>query len=172
MPANGIPAKIAKSALRRRCTTFLARSALSAATCRRISTNSIVARSAVATARTRRVDVPRDSADAVAAARPSSPTRPRRSHWGGHFLGRPRPHKRPPVRSPRRVFLLHTLLHKPQKSLVLWAFLGWNPITGIAGCCALARSDHATAPPSRDMNSRRFIIRSPRRRARARPAAQ
>jgi hypothetical protein len=31
------------------------------------------------------------------------------------------------------------------------------------GCCARAASGHATAPPSSDMNSRRFI-RSPRRR--------
>src|SRR5262245_23623652 len=46
-----------------------------------------------------------------------------------------------------------------------------NPITGIAGCCARAASGHvAAAPPSRPMNSRRFIfavIRSPRRRWRA-----
>src|SRR5262249_28792840 len=34
-----------------------------------------------------------------------------------------------------------------------------NPITGIAGCCARAASGHAaTAPPSRVMNSRRFIF--------------
>jgi hypothetical protein len=40
-----------------------------------------------------------------------------------------------------------------------------NPITGIA-CCARAASGHeATTPPSSVMNSRRFIIRSPRRRA-------
>ena len=47
-----------------------------------------------------------------------------------------------------------------------------NPITGIAGCCARAASGHAAAaPPSSVMNSRRFI-RSPRRRARAAPAAR
>jgi hypothetical protein len=35
-----------------------------------------------------------------------------------------------------------------------------NPITGIAGCCALAASGQATAvPPSSVMNSRRFIDR-------------
>jgi hypothetical protein len=62
--------------------------------------------------------------------------------------------------------LLYTLLHKLQKTLVLWAFLGWNPITGIAGCCALAASGHAAAPPSSVMNARRFT-RSPRRRGRA-----
>ena len=43
-----------------------------------------------------------------------------------------------------------------------------NPITGIAGCCARAASGHAAAaPPSSVMNSRR-LIRSPRRRGRAR----
>ena len=43
-----------------------------------------------------------------------------------------------------------------------------NPITGIAGCCARAASGHAAAaPPSSVMNSRRCIIRSPRRRGRA-----
>src|SRR5215831_3017772 len=34
-------------------------------------------------------------------------------------------------------------------------------------CCALAASGHAAAPLSSVMNSRRFITRSPRRRARA-----
>ena len=34
-------------------------------------------------------------------------------------------------------------------------------------CCALAAIGHAAAPPSRVMNSRRLIIRSPRRRGRA-----
>src|SRR5215472_4981182 len=39
-------------------------------------------------------------------------------------------------------------------------------MTGIAGCCARAASGHvAAAPPSSVMNSRRAIIRSPRRRA-------
>src|SRR5262249_49316705 len=33
-----------------------------------------------------------------------------------------------------------------------------NPITGIAACCALAASGHATAPPSSVMNSRRLIV--------------
>jgi hypothetical protein len=34
-----------------------------------------------------------------------------------------------------------------------------SPITGIAGCCALAASGHAAAvPPSSVMNSRRFIV--------------
>src|SRR5262249_29566935 len=43
-----------------------------------------------------------------------------------------------------------------------------NPITGIAGCCARATSGHvAAAPPRSVMKSRRFIIRSPRRPARA-----
>src|SRR6516162_460587 len=39
----------------------------------------------------------------------------------------------------------------------------------MVGCCARAASGQATAaaPPSNVMNSRRFIIRSPRRRARA-----
>jgi hypothetical protein len=33
-----------------------------------------------------------------------------------------------------------------------------KPITGIAGCCARAARDQATAaPPGSDMNSRRFI---------------
>jgi hypothetical protein len=41
--------------------------------------------------------------------------------------------------------LLYTLLHKLQKTLVLWAFLGWNPITGIAGSAACAR--RAATPP-------------------------
>ena len=35
--------------------------------------------------------------------------------------------------------------------------------TGIAACCARAASGHAAAPPSSVMNSRRRIIRSPRR---------
>jgi hypothetical protein len=44
-----------------------------------------------------------------------------------------------------------------------------NPTTGIAGCCALAASGHATAaPPMSVMNSRRFI-RSPRWRGRIAP---
>src|SRR5262249_22938802 len=35
-----------------------------------------------------------------------------------------------------------------------------NPITGIAGCCARAASGHAAAaPPSSDMNARRFVCR-------------
>src|SRR5262245_21531029 len=35
---------------------------------------------------------------------------------------------------------------------------GTKPITGIAGCCARAASGHAAiAPPSSDMNVRRFI---------------
>jgi 3-demethylubiquinone-9 3-methyltransferase len=48
-----------------------------------------------------------------------------------------------------------------------------NPITGIAGYCARAASGHAAtaAPPSSVRNSRRRIIRSPRRRARAASAA-
>ena len=47
-----------------------------------------------------------------------------------------------------------------------------KPITGIAGCCARAASGHAAAaPPSRVMNSRRFI-RSPRRHALGSMAAQ
>src|SRR6516164_4258893 len=45
--------------------------------------------------------------------------------------------------------------------------LSRNPITGIAGGCARAASGHAAAAPSSDMNERRFIIRSPRLRARA-----
>jgi hypothetical protein len=32
-----------------------------------------------------------------------------------------------------------------------------KPITGIAGCCALAASGHAAAPPSPAMNSRRLV---------------
>jgi hypothetical protein len=37
-----------------------------------------------------------------------------------------------------------------------------NPITGIAGCCACAASGHAAAaPPSSDMNSRRFTAERP-----------
>ena len=32
-----------------------------------------------------------------------------------------------------------------------------NPITGVAGCCARAANDHATAPPSSDTNWRRLI---------------
>src|SRR5262249_2327196 len=36
-----------------------------------------------------------------------------------------------------------------------------NPITGSAGCCALAASGHAAAPPRSAMNWRR-VIRSPR----------
>jgi hypothetical protein len=50
-----------------------------------------------------------------------------------------------------------------------------KPITGIAGCCARAASGHvvaAAAPPSGVMISRRPIIRSPRRRGRAAPAAR
>jgi hypothetical protein len=31
------------------------------------------------------------------------------------------------------------------------------PIRGIAACCARAASGHAAAPPSSDMNSRRFV---------------
>src|SRR6516165_182321 len=39
-------------------------------------------------------------------------------------------------------------------------------LSRLAGCCARAASGHATdAPPSKVMNSRRFITRSPRRRA-------
>ena len=37
-----------------------------------------------------------------------------------------------------------------------------NPITGIAGCCALAASGHAAALPSPAMNSRRRIRDLPR----------
>jgi formylglycine-generating enzyme required for sulfatase activity len=44
-----------------------------------------------------------------------------------------------------------------------------KPITGTA-CCARARTGHAAAPPSKPMNSRRFI-RSPRRRAAGSPSA-
>ena len=33
-----------------------------------------------------------------------------------------------------------------------------NPITGIAGCCALAPSGHTAAPPSAAINSRRLIV--------------
>jgi hypothetical protein len=32
-----------------------------------------------------------------------------------------------------------------------------KPITGIASCCAVAATGHATAPPSSVMNSRRFM---------------
>ena len=40
-----------------------------------------------------------------------------------------------------------------------------NPTSGIAGCCARAASGHAiAAPPTSVMKSRRWIIRSPRRR--------
>ena len=44
-----------------------------------------------------------------------------------------------------------------------------NPITGTDACCALAAPGHAaTAPPIKEMNSRRVcVIRSRRRRARA-----
>jgi ATP-dependent DNA ligase len=42
-----------------------------------------------------------------------------------------------------------------------------NPITGMAGCCARTVSGHAAAPPRSVMNSRRFITRLPRRRARS-----
>ena len=48
---------------------------------------------------------------------------------------------------------------------------GSKPITGIAGC-ARAASGHAAAPPSSVMNSRRLIIRLPRRRWRAVSAAR
>src|SRR5262245_7278962 len=41
-----------------------------------------------------------------------------------------------------------------------------NPIVGSFACCARAASGHAVAPPSRVMNSRRFI-QLPRRRGRA-----
>ena len=42
------------------------------------------------------------------------------------------------------------------------------PTTGIAACCPRAATGHAAAaPPSREMNWRRRIIRSPRRRGRA-----
>jgi hypothetical protein len=47
-----------------------------------------------------------------------------------------------------------------------------NPITGIAGCCARAASGQAAAPPMSLMNSRRLLIRSPRRRGRARSAVK
>src|SRR5262245_20015672 len=40
-------------------------------------------------------------------------------------------------------------------------------MTGIVGCCARAATGHAATPPSSVMNSRRPIIRSPRRRSRA-----
>ena len=43
--------------------------------------------------------------------------------------------------------------------------LSRKPITGIVACCARAAIGHATAPPSNEMNSRRLIIRSPRRHA-------
>jgi hypothetical protein len=33
----------------------------------------------------------------------------------------------------------------------------FTTITGIAGCCARAASGHAAAPPSSDINVRRFI---------------
>ena len=36
-----------------------------------------------------------------------------------------------------------------------------NPITGLAGCCARATTDHAAALPSPAMNSRRRILISP-----------
>jgi hypothetical protein len=43
-----------------------------------------------------------------------------------------------------------------------------NPMVGsFEVCCARAANGHAAAPPSRVMNSRRFIIRSPRRHGRA-----
>ena len=42
-------------------------------------------------------------------------------------------------------------------------------ITGITDCCARAESGHATVPPTRAMNSRRFITRSPRRRGQVTP---
>src|SRR5262249_47504078 len=43
-----------------------------------------------------------------------------------------------------------------------------KPTTGTAGCCARAENGHPTAaPPSSVMNSRRPIIRSPRRQVRA-----
>jgi hypothetical protein len=47
-----------------------------------------------------------------------------------------------------------------------------TPTTGVAPCCARAASGQAaTAPPTSDMNLRRFIVtRSPRRRWRASPA--
>ena len=34
--------------------------------------------------------------------------------------------------------------------------VGYDPITGIAGCCACAASGHAAAPPRKLMNSRRL----------------
>src|SRR5215831_8516993 len=44
-----------------------------------------------------------------------------------------------------------------------------NPITGIAGCCALAMSGHTAAPLRSVMNSRRLIVcRSPEARTRHR----
>jgi ubiquinone/menaquinone biosynthesis C-methylase UbiE len=49
----------------------------------------------------------------------------------------------------------------PRSCQTRWG--GETPITGIADCCARAASGHAAAPPSSMMNSRRLIIRSPRR---------
>jgi hypothetical protein len=45
-----------------------------------------------------------------------------------------------------------------------------KPITGIAACCARAATGHAVTLPSSVMNSRRRIIRSPRRHVRAEAA--
>ena len=42
-------------------------------------------------------------------------------------------------------------------SIVLGTLVS-HPITGIAGCCALAASGHAAAYPSPAMNSRRRIV--------------
>jgi len=85
-------------------------------------------------------------ASPVAGVKPIGPSRPARRHTN----------KRPcAVRG--GLLLLYTLLHKLQKTLVLWAFLGWNPITGIAGCCARAASGHAATPPSSVMNSRLLL---------------
>src|SRR5262249_49545836 len=52
---------------------------------------------------------------------------------------------------------------KPWRNAATWsddaaeALASRYPTTGIAGCCALAASGHAAAPPKRAMNSRRRI---------------
>jgi len=53
-------------------------------------------------------------------------------------------------------FLPYMLPYKKKKMLVLWAFRGRRPITGIPACCARAASGDA-APPSSVLKSRRFM---------------
>src|SRR5262245_58529728 len=55
-----------------------------------------------------------------------------------------------------------------KSSVPAWEAACMEPITGNCGCCARAATGHpAAAAPSSVMNSRRRIIRSPRRPARA-----